>query len=53
MPNHSDDGIPGDYWVTLSPQGSSSNGEELVRGGMWPDSFGDTLNWYTGSMGCK
>jgi len=53
MPNQCNDGAPWDYWVTLSPQGSSSNGQELVRGGMWPDSFDNTLHWNTGSMDCK
>ena len=34
MPNHSDCGIQWDYWMDLPPDGSDSNGEELVKGGM-------------------
>ena len=53
MTNNCDDSVPWNQWLTLSPQGCSSNGGELAKGGMWTDGFDNASQRYTGSTNCK
>ena len=46
MPHHSDGDFRLEGWVNLLPQGSGSNGEELVKDGMRTEGVANTPQQY-------
>ena len=53
MPNYSDGGIRWDYWMTLPPDESDSNGEEPVKDGMRTEGVDNTPQQDLGPMNGK